>query len=141
MSDEKELQRKLVGAGIVINAMSQVLLAQRNHTDNGGGLWEFPGGKKKPEETMEECIARELKEELGVEVDVGKLLIVTNHDNGRYHVELHAHWARILRGYPKSIDCADWAWVGVESLCKYTMGAADIEIAKAVVEQLSADDK
>src|SRR5262245_15313555 len=67
-----------VAAGVVFRD-GQVLITQRRPGDHLGGLWEFPGGKREPGETFEVCLQRELKEELGIEVDVGEWLDSVTH--------------------------------------------------------------
>src|SRR5579864_8978438 len=67
-----------VSAGLVFR--DGKLLITRRHADTHlGGLWEFPGGKREPDETFEQCLVRELREELGIEVDVGNLVESLNH--------------------------------------------------------------
>src|SRR2546423_2979763 len=67
-----------VAAGLVFRAGS-LLITQRRPQDHLGGLWEFPGGKREPAETFEECLRRELREELGIEVQVQGLLASVQH--------------------------------------------------------------
>jgi len=67
-----------VAAGLVFRN-GKLLITRRRANDPLGGLWEFPGGKRKPEETFQECLRRELREELGIEVDVGELLEAITH--------------------------------------------------------------
>src|SRR5881409_3321220 len=67
-----------VAAGVVFR-QGQVLITQRRPGGHLGGLWEFPGGKRESGETFEECLQRELREELGIEVDVGQSLGSVTH--------------------------------------------------------------
>ena len=75
----KTLPFQVIGVGVVINAAGEVLIDQRLEEGLLGGMWEFLGGKQEQGETIEACIARELKEELGIEVKVGAELISVNH--------------------------------------------------------------
>src|SRR5512134_3411193 len=59
-----------VSAGLIFRA-GKLLITQRHADSHLGGLWEFPGGKREPGETFEECLTRELQEELGIQVEVG----------------------------------------------------------------------
>ncbi len=68
-----------VAAGLVLRN-GRLLITQRRAQDHLGGLWEFPGGKREPNETFEECVRRELKEELGVEVEVRELFDSLTYD-------------------------------------------------------------
>src|ERR1035438_758060 len=61
-----------VAAALVFRE-GKLLITQRYADAHLGGLWEFPGGKREPNETFEACLARELREELGIEVTVGEL--------------------------------------------------------------------
>ena len=58
-------------AAALIFRSGKLLITQRPADAHCGGLWEFPGGKRKPDETFEQCLVREIREELGVEVSVG----------------------------------------------------------------------
>ena len=65
----------IIGIGIIINDLGQILIDQRTFQQHMGGLWEFPGGKKEAYESIEITIHREIFEELGIAVEVGKKLI------------------------------------------------------------------
>src|SRR5688572_28642835 len=67
-----------VSAGLIFRS-GQLLITQRHADAHLGGLWEFPGGKREPGESFEQCLARELKEELGIEVVVGELFESVTH--------------------------------------------------------------
>src|SRR5262245_45725195 len=71
LQEHRALKNKVieVAAGLVFRG-GKVLITQRRPDDHLGGLWEFPGGKREPNETFEQCLHRELKEELGIEVHV-----------------------------------------------------------------------
>ena len=75
----KPLPFQVIGVGVVLNAAGEVLIDQRLEEGLLGGMWEFPGGKQEQGETIETCIARELKEELGIAVTVGDELITVDH--------------------------------------------------------------
>ena len=68
-----------VAAGLVFE-QGRLLITQRHEASHLGGLWEFPGGKVEPGETFEECLRRELLEELGIDVNVGKLFESISHE-------------------------------------------------------------
>ena len=131
----KAVPHKVVGAGVIMDRRGRVLIAQRRTQDMLGGLWEFPGGKKEPEETMPECITRELREELGIEVKVGELVTVVHHAYSHFTMELHAHRGRVVKGRPRAIECADCAWVLPDELREYPMGRADQHIVAALLQE------
>ena len=127
-----KVPHKIVGAGIVIGSAGRILMAQRKETSMLGGLWEFPGGTLEKGETMPECIRRELEEELGIQTDVGQRLLVVHHAYSHFTIELHAHWARIVKGRPRAIHCADFAWVRRGEMKKYPFSKADLQIVQCL---------
>jgi 8-oxo-dGTP pyrophosphatase MutT (NUDIX family) len=72
MSETKgPLPHKHIGVAVIWNDQDEILIDRRKQEGLLGGLWEFPGGKIEPEETVEACIRREIQEELGIQVEVG----------------------------------------------------------------------
>lgn len=123
---------KHVGAGVIVDARGRVLLAQRQESSMLGGLWEFPGGKQEPGETIPACIVRELKEELGIDVRVGPHITTVRHAFSHFTMDLHAHWVRIEKGRPKPIHCAAARWVTREQISDYPLPKADLKILAVV---------
>lgn len=109
-----------------------VLLAQRRPGGLLGGLWEFPGGKQEPGETLEDCLRRELREELGIEVEVGPLLLTLAHAYTHFRITLHAFTCRHVSGQPQALGCAAWRWVAPDELASYAMAVTDRRIARRV---------
>ncbi|MHC5826590.1 MAG: NUDIX domain-containing protein, partial [Nostoc sp.] len=66
---------KIIGVAVIWNDQKQILIDRRRPEGMMGGLWEFPGGKIEPGETISECIQREISEELGIVIEVGEHLI------------------------------------------------------------------
>lgn len=126
---------KVVGAGVIWRSSGEVLIAQRKAESMLGGLWEFPGGTREPGETLPQCIARELREELGLRVRVGRHLVTVRHAYTHFTIELHAYWARITGGRPRAIHCAAYAWARPEALGAYAFSAADLRIIAALAGQ------
>lgn len=117
-----------VAAGMVWNEMGEVLIAQRPLEGLLGGLWEFPGGKQESGETLPECLRRELREELAIEVEVGELFTVVQHGFTHFKITLHAFTCRYLDGEPQAIGVRDWAWVQPSELSRYSFGKADRQV-------------
>ncbi len=131
-SRKAAVPHKHVGAALVLNARRELLIAQRHETDMLGGLWEFPGGKQEPGETLPACIARELREELGIEVAVGEHFITVRHAFSHFTMDLHVYWARVTKGRPRPLDCADCRWVQASHLAAFAFGRADQKVIEAL---------
>lgn len=116
-----------VAAGLVFRG-GQLLITQRAAGSHLGGLWEFPGGKREPGESYEACLIRELQEELGIEVEVGRLIEELVHPYPEKTVRLRFFQCRWLKNEPTPIDCAALAWVGVHQLSEYRFPAADARL-------------
>src|SRR3954468_4948554 len=95
-----------VAAGLVFRE-GKLLIARRFDNVHLGGLWEFPGGKREAGETFEQCLARELREELGIEIEVGEVLESLTHDYSEKSVHLKFFQCRWKQGEPQTLGCAD----------------------------------
>lgn len=125
-----------VSAGLVFRS-GKLLIAQRHTDSHQGGLWEFPGGKRKPDETFEQCLARELREELGVDVSVGMMLDEVTHAYPEKTVRLKFFFCRLRKGEPRPMGCAAVKWVSPAELAHYEFPAADAKL----LEKLSVTKK
>ncbi|MBN1978548.1 MAG: A/G-specific adenine glycosylase [Anaerolineae bacterium] len=121
-----------VAAAVTVDKDGCVLVAQRNADDMLGGLWEFPGGKREAGETLAECLAREMREELDVGVEVGELLTVVEHAYTHFRITLRAFRCRIVAGEPRCLDCAAFRWASLPELDALPMSVADRKIAQAL---------
>lgn len=128
MKKKAKVPHITVGAAVTVNRKGEVLIAQRLEGDMLGGLWEFPGGKLEPGETIEDCIARELHEELGIKTIVGKHVMTVKHAYSHFTMTMHVHYAKIVSGRPRPIHCADFAWVKVPALGKFAYSKADLQV-------------
>ncbi len=116
-----------VSAGLIFRS-GKLLITQRHADSHLGGLWEFPGGKREPGETSEQCLARELREELGVEVAVGELIEELTHDYAEKSVRLKFFMCRLVAGEPQPLDCAAVKWVTRDDLAAHEFPAADARL-------------
>jgi A/G-specific adenine glycosylase len=123
-----------VTAGLIWNDAGQLLIAQRPLEGLLGGLWEFPGGKVEPGESLEDCLRRELREELAIDVAVGDLFCVVRHAFTHFSITLHAFTCRHLSGEPQLLGVQASAWVTPDDLDAYAFGKAD----RQVIAQLRA---
>jgi A/G-specific adenine glycosylase len=119
---------------------AKVLLAQREAGDMLGGLWEFPGGTVEEGETLEEALARELHEELGIDVAVGPFLAVVEHGYSHFRMSLHAFHCRHIRGRPRPLGCAAFEWVEPVDIARYALSVADQRIARALAKESARSD-
>jgi 8-oxo-dGTP diphosphatase len=113
-----------VAAGLVFR-QGQLLITQRHHQTHLGGLWEFPGGKREPVETFEQCLTRELLEELGIEISVGSLIESLTHAYPEKTVRLNFYRCDLLGGEPRCLGCADFKWVRADQLRDFQFPPAD----------------
>ena len=116
-----------VAAGLVFRN-GKLLITRRHATAHQGGLWEFPGGKREPDESFEDCLCRELREELGIEVAVGELVESIHHDYPDKSVHLKFFRCRWLAHEPSPIGCDALAWVTAFELAQYAFPAADARL-------------
>ena len=107
-----------IAVGIVWNK-GQILISKRRENGLLGGLWEFPGGKIEGGEKAENCIIREIKEELGVCVKPTTFLKQIKHAYTHFSITMVAYNCDFLHGYPKPLGCDDWRWIkpgGIKAL-------------------------
>jgi A/G-specific adenine glycosylase len=97
-----------------------------------GGMWEFPGGKRQAGETIEEAGRREIIEELGLEVAVGREICRVNHAYSHFTMTLHALECRPVKGRPRPIACAAVKWVAERRLRDYPFPGADRQVLDAL---------
>lgn len=123
---------KIIGVGVIWNTQQQILIDRRRPGGAMGGLWEFPGGKLEPGETVEECIKREIWEELGIVIEVGKHLITIEHDYTHLRVTLTVHHCQHLQGVPQPIESEEIRWVTLDEIDIYTFPQANGQIIAAL---------
>lgn len=121
-----------VAAGIVTDARGRVLLMQRLPGKHLAGLWEFPGGKLESGESVGQALARELHEELGIEVLEHAPLITIPWHYPEKTVRLHALRVLAWRGNPRAREGHPLRWVLVEDMDIAAMPAADAPIVTAL---------
>ncbi|WP_199628062.1 8-oxo-dGTP diphosphatase MutT [Rhizobium sp. OAE497] len=117
----------LVAACALIDSDGRILLAQRPEGKSLAGLWEFPGGKVEPGETPEECLVRELEEELGIRTKVACLAPLTfaSHSYDTFHLLMPLYVCRRYEGIPQSREGQALKWVKPMQLRDYPMPPAD----------------
>lgn len=125
------MKRVHVAAAVIRGTDGKVLIARRADEQHQGGLWEFPGGKVEPGETVEAGLARELKEELGIEVVAARPLIKIRHDYPDKQVLLDVWEVSSFTGLPHGAEGQPLAWVSNRELPGYDFPAANQPIVAA----------
>jgi len=125
----------VVVAAAILQSEGKILLTRRRLDAHQGGLWEFPGGKQEVGETLEQCLQRELKEEIDIEIGDVQHFYVLRY---RYHekeVELHFFTCSIFAGDPKPLGSIEMAWVPKGELSSYEFPEADRPVLKKILER------
>ena len=122
------LPHKRIGVAVIRNQQGQILIDRRRDEGEMGGLWEFPGGKIESNETVEECIFREIKEELSLEIAVGQCLTIVNHIYPAFEITLFVHECEYLGGKPQPLACDEIRWVNLEEISQYSFPEANQQI-------------
>lgn len=131
-----------VTAGVIWGMDNRVLIAQRPLDKMLGGLWEFPGGKRQPGETLQQCLRREVDEELGIDISVGAQIATIKHGYTHFRMTLYAFLCQHTGREPQPIQCAAWAWVTLDELDEYAFPVTDqriIAVLRHAGGQLSMD--
>jgi len=121
-------------AAAIIRKRGRILITQRPLEGMLGGLWEFPGGKRERGESLEECLKREIREELGIEIEVGSPFHSVNHAYTHFRITLHTFECRQTAGRIRKLDVADYRWVRPAELSQYAFPKAD----RVILERLLA---
>lgn len=134
----KRPDRKVVNVacGIIRRADGRLLIAQRPETGLLPNLWEFPGGKREGNESLATTCSREIKEELGVTVDVQNRRAVIEHAYSHYAVRLHVFGCRYRSGKPRPIGCQKFRWLKVDELAALAFPTAN----RRIIADLVAED-
>ena len=133
----RSLPFSVIGVGVVLNQAGEVLIDQRLNEGLLGGLWEFPGGKQEPGESIPVTVARELREELAIEVDVNQELITVDHAYSHKKLRFIVHLCRWLSGEPQPLASQQVRWVKPEELGNFPFPAANARIIEALHGHLS----
>jgi A/G-specific adenine glycosylase len=116
----------------VISDRGRLLLDRRPDDAMLGGLWELPGGKPEAGETLDQAVVREVREEVGLDVESLGLLAKVDHAYSHLRVTLHAFRCRRIRGRTRAIGCAAVAWVPFARLSEYPIPAATRKVLRGI---------
>lgn len=134
---KQELPHKVIAAGVIYKkdrgGKPLILIQQRLSEGLLGGLWEFPGGKVEPGEVLTHAVAREVREELGIEVTVGDELLAVDHAFSHFSITLHAFYCEYVSGRIRIHSAQRFKWVKPHELERYAFPAAN----KRIIERLA----
>jgi A/G-specific adenine glycosylase len=122
--EKKPIPHYLVCAAVLM-VEGKVLVARRPSKGLLGGMWEFPGGKVEPGETMTQALQREIFEELGTRISVGEELGKYHHAYTHFRITLHAFFCTLTGDDPQALDASEIRWVLVPDLVEFPMGKID----------------
>jgi mutator protein MutT len=123
-----EIRNSVEVSAALIFHNGKLLITQRHANAHLGGFWEFPGGKREPTETFAECLVREIREELGVEISVGELFEEIFHSYPEKSVHLKFFICKLLCGEPQPFGCMAFKWIEKSGLRDYEFPAADSKL-------------
>jgi len=121
----------VVAAAVVIRD-GRVLLTRRLEGQHLAGMWEFPGGKLEDGESPEEALARECREECGIDLEVAEILDVTHHRYPEKDVLLLFYRCELRAGEVRHLQVADHAWVAPDDLDDYPLPPADERVVARI---------
>ena len=119
---------KINVAAAIITKENKYFIAKRNKNKHLGGFYEFPGGKQDDNETLQETVIREIKEELDVYVRVGKKLGEEHYKDEKINVHLHYFFCTIISGDIVLKEHEDSVWVSKEEFQNYEFAEGDKDI-------------
>lgn len=124
-------------AAAVIRNNRKILITQRPDKGLLGGLWEFPGGKKEPFESLEDCLKREIREELDIEIDVGENFIQVRHAYSHFRITLHCFFCRKKPGRITPLGVKAFRWVDPGELEEFAFPRADQKVIEFLTKKAS----
>ena len=125
---------KVVTAAI-LERDGKILIARRRADDRQAGKWEFPGGTLESDETLQECLQREMQEEFGITVTVGRCFGESIYDYEHGAIKLIAYQASWESGKLVLNAHADFRWVSPDQLIEYDFAPADIPLVKKLLHK------
>ena len=120
-----------VAAGLIIRD-GQILIARRRSSARLGGLWEFPGGKRRPGESFKACLAREVMEELGLTIAVHEQIASAEHRDAERRIRIRFYRCAILAGEPRPLGCEECRWVTPAEIGAYPFAPADEPLVRRI---------
>ena len=119
----------------VIRKDNRIFATQRGYGEFKDG-WEFPGGKIEEGETPEQALAREIKEELDTEIEVGKLIDTIEYDYPKFHLSMDCFWCEIMQGGLELKEHEAARWLSKEELYSVDWLPADVGVVEKIKKEL-----
>lgn len=133
---KKNILIQKIGIGLVFNKNGELLIDQRLAGSSMGGLWEFPGGKKESDESIEQTIQREIKEELGINIQVVEKLVSFQYSYSHKKLHFIVHICKLKSGKPKPLASQKLLWVDPKRLVEFPFPSANTKIISALNKHL-----
>jgi 8-oxo-dGTP diphosphatase len=124
-----------VTCGLIFDE-GKIFICRRRPEKSLGGFWEFPGGKVELGETFEECLRRELLEELDMKVDVLDHFKTSCHSYDSFRIELISYLCKFKSAAYSMIDHDQHEWIDTKDLLNWKLAAADVPIAAALIDDI-----
>lgn len=125
-----------VCCALIISQNGQILVAQRSLSMHLPLKWEFPGGKVEPDETAEDGLIREIREELGVEIQILKKMLPSVYDQGKQVIRLLPFQCKLISGEIKLTEHAAFQWLFPAELKKLDWAEADIPVVQNFIDEM-----
>ena len=124
--------KPLLVTAALLRHSRKILIAQRNNSGRFANKWEFPGGKIDPGETPQQCLQRELHEELGLETTIGPLFSDTLYFHDQGQIRQFTYWVDVVNP-PVSVELSEHqaiAWISPDEIVNYEFAGADVAVAE-----------
>ena len=116
-----------VSAGLIRKG-AKYLIAQRRKGSHLAGYWEFPGGKLEKGESPQDCLEREIEEELGIKIRAGQVLLTVEHAYQDKTISLYVMNGSVISGRPRTLECQAFQWVEIKDLQNFVFPPPDMKV-------------
>ena len=117
----------------IIEHANKILICQRSASMKLPLKWEFPGGKIETEESKEDCLHREIKEEINIDITIRKALTMVEHQYADFSLQLYPFVCNLQSGEVKALEHAQAIWVAIDQLLDYDWAEADLPIVNEYI--------
>ena len=125
-------------AAAIIRRGREILITRRPANTHLAGLWEFPGGKVEPGESLYTALQREILEEIGVKIRIESEFLTVDYDYSTVSVRLHFFNCTLAKGDPVAIGVADLQWITLDEITKYPFPPADAELIAKLISDFTS---